>query len=145
MHIFEVKDSRYMLRLVNGEEMMATLLGFAEERKIGCGVVRGLGAAAGAEIAFYDLEKKAYTTNAINEEAEVGGLIGNFTRAPDGEAAVHIHTSLGKRDWTSITGHVNSLTVGATLELDVEVFPGMLQRKFDEAIGLNLQDCYLKP
>ncbi len=145
MHVFEVKQDRYLLRLVNGEEMMATLLAFAEERKIGCGVVRGLGAAARAELAFYDLEKKAYITKAINEEAEVAGLIGNLTRGPNGEAAVHIHTSLGKHNWTSITGHVNSLTVGATLELDVEVFPGTLQRKLDDAIGLNLQDCYLKP
>ena len=145
MHIFEVKQDRYLLRLVNGEELMATLLAFTEERKIGCGVVRGLGAAASAELTFYDLEKKTYVTSALDEAAEVAGLVGNRTRGPDGGSAVHIHTSLGKRDWTSITGHVDSLTVGPTLELDVEVFPGVLQRKFDEVIGLNLQDCYLKP
>ena len=143
MHIFEISKRRFLLRLLNGEELMETLRGFAEERKIGCGVVRGLGAAAKGELAFYDLEKKEYVITKIEEETEVAGLIGNFARGPESEPIVHIHTALSRRDCTALAGHVMSLTAGATLELDVEVFPGALQRKFDERVGLNLQDCYL--
>jgi len=143
MFVFEVAERRYLLRLVRGEELLATLRKFAEERKIGCGVVRGLGAAEKAELSFYDVAKKEYVNTAVNEETEVAGLVGNFTRGPESEAVVHIHTSLGRRDGSSLTGHAESLVVSGTLELDVQVFPGTVQRKFDETIGLNLQESYL--
>lgn len=143
MNVFDVSERRYLLRLVKGEELRATLHRFAEERKIGCGIIRGLGAAERAELSFYDPRKKEYVKTPVNEEVEIAGLVGNFSRGPEGEPVVHIHTSLGRRDGSSLTGHVESLIVGGTLELDVEVFPGTLQRRFDETIGLNLQESYL--
>lgn len=143
MYVFNVSERRYLLRLVRGEELRATLHEFAEERKIGCGVVRGLGAAEKAELTFYDLGRKEYVNTPVNEEVEIAGLVGNFSRGPEGEAVVHIHTALGRRDGSSLTGHVESLIVGGTLELDVEVFAGTLQRRFDQTIGLSLQESYL--
>ncbi len=143
MYVFEVSKRRYFLRLVRGEELLATLREFAEERKIGCGVVRGVGSAEKAELSFLDLGKKEYVNKSVNEGTEVAGLIGNFARGSEGEAIVHIHTSLGRRDCSGLTGHVESLVCGPTLELDVEVFPGTLNRKFDESIGFNPHHSYV--
>jgi predicted DNA-binding protein with PD1-like motif len=42
MKVFPVADGRFFLRLANGEEVKETLCRFADEHKIGAGVLRGL-------------------------------------------------------------------------------------------------------
>jgi predicted DNA-binding protein with PD1-like motif len=142
MRIFEISDSRYLLKLERGEEAMGVLRGFADQRKIGAGVIRGIGAALSAELAYFNMSEKRYETIPIREITEVVGFLGNVGRGEDGQPIVHVHGTLGRRDGSVVGGHVMSLVVGVTLELDLEVFPGTLHRKPDPAFDLPLQRTY---
>ena len=65
-----------------------------------------------------------------------------MTRGEHDESVVHVHVTLVKRDGSTIGGHVTSLVVGATLEIDLEVLPGTLRRQLDPEVGLRLQHSY---
>ncbi len=130
------------MRLEHGEEAMEKLRDFADEQRVGAGVVRGLGAAESAELAFYNLPEKRYETFSVEEQTEVVGLLGNLARGEDGEPIAHVHVTLSRRDGSTIGGHLMRLIVGATLEIDLEVFSGTLRRKLDPETKLPLQHAY---
>lgn len=142
MRVFKVNQGRLLLRLEQGEEAMEKIRGLAEEHRINAGVLRGLGAAASAELAYYHRPEKRYQTYPVTEEAEVVSLVGNLARGEDGKPLPHVHAVLSRRDGSTIAGHVMRLVVGATLEIDLEILPGALHRKLDPGVGLPLQDSY---
>lgn len=138
MRLLEISRQRFMLRLEKGEEVMEKLRSFANVHDVGAGVLRGLGAALSAELAFFDLEEKRYEPFPVREETEVISLLGNLARRDSGEPIAHVHATLSRRDGSTVGGHVNSLVTGATLEIDVEVLPGTLRRRVDPEITLPL-------
>ncbi len=142
MQVFPVADGRFFLRLANGEEVKETLCRFADEHEIGAGVLRGLGAADSAELDFYHLTEQRHEAVLVEEPTEIATLLGNLSRDASGQAIAHIHATLGRRDGSTVGGHVARLVVGATLEIDLEVLPGILHRKLDLTVGLHLQDSH---
>ena len=142
MKVFQVGQRRFLLRLETGEETLERLRSFADEQKINAGVLRGLGALRSAELAFYHLADKRYETFPVEEETEVVGLVGNLSRGEEGQSVAHLHVILGRRGGSTLGGHAMRLVVSATLELDLEVFPGTLRRQLDPAVGLPLQHSY---
>jgi predicted DNA-binding protein with PD1-like motif len=145
MQSFKISDSRYLLKLERGEEAMEVLRCFADAREIGAGVLRGIGAALSAELAYFNMPEKRYEIIPVQEVTEVVGFLGNLARGEDGRPIVHVHGTLSRRDGSAVGGHVMSLVVGATLELDLEVFPGTLRRKLDPAFDLPLQHAHETP
>ncbi len=142
MRVFQVAERRFLLQLEHGEEIKEKLRELANEHKIGAGVLRGLGAADRGELDFYHLPEKRHEGLAVEEATEVAGLVGNLTRGEDGQPIIHVHATLVRRDGSTIGGHLKSLVVGATLEIDLEVLPGTLRRKLDQRVGLPLQHSY---
>lgn len=142
MRVFQVSDRRFFLQLEHGEEVKSTLRRFADEHKFGAGVMRGLGAAESAVLDFYHLSTQRHETFPVEEPTEVAGLVGNLTLGEQGKPVVHLHVTLGRRNGSTLGGHVEQLIVGATLEIDLEVLPGKLRRKLDPQIGLALQHSY---
>ncbi|MFQ5669991.1 MAG: PPC domain-containing DNA-binding protein [Acidobacteriota bacterium] len=145
MRVFVIGERRFLLCLEKGEELMETLRKFAGQKHIRAGMLRGLGAAISADLAFYDLEEKRYVPIPVTEETEVASMIGNLSLAEDGKPVAHVHTSLSCRDGRALGGHIMKLVVGATLEIDLEVLPGALHRKLDPAVRLPLQHAYELP
>lgn len=143
MYVFKVRADRYFLRLELGEEALESLTSFAAREEIGAAALRGIGAARTAQVAFYDLRRKRYEPIDINEPTEVAGLVGNIGRGEDGAPIVHVHTTLCRRDGSAAGGHLVRLEVGATLEIDLDLFAGTLRRRLDPEIGLPLQ-CALE-
>jgi predicted DNA-binding protein with PD1-like motif len=142
MQVFKVTETRFLLKLQMGEEAMETLRRFADAEKINAGVLRGIGACLSAKLAYFNMPEKQYETFGVEEVTEVVSFLGNFARGEDGQSFVHVHTTLGRRDGTTIAGHVMSLVVGATLEIDLEVLPGTLRRRPDPSVNLPLQHGY---
>jgi len=133
-----VSAGRFVLSLSLGEKLIETLRRFAVERQIGAGVIRGLGASRNAELAYYLMDEKRYDPIPVAGFTEVVSLMGNVSLREDGEPLVHLHATLGRRDGSTVVGHVLEIEVGATLEIDLEVLPGRLSRKLDREIGLPL-------
>jgi len=138
MQVLEISAQRFLLRLERGEEALERLRAFADERRLGAAMLRGLGAALSAELGFFNLEEKRYERFSVNEETEVVSLLGNLARSEAGQVIVHAHATLGRRDGSTVGGHVFTLVTAATLEIDLEVLPGTLRRKLDPEITLPL-------
>ena len=145
MRVFQISDRRFWLQLEHGEEVKEKLRIFADERKIGAGVLRGLGAAERCTLDFYHLAEQRHEALSLEEPTEVAGLVGNLTRGEAGQVVVHLHATLSRRTGSTVGGHVKHLVVGATLEIDLEVLPGIVRRKLDSRVGLPLQHSYVRP
>jgi uncharacterized protein len=126
---------RVQLRFERGEEFSAPLLAWLANEGIGYATLTGLGAVSGATISFLDADAKRYEPHELAEQMEVVSLIGNVTLR-DGQPFVHAHVSLGRRDLSTVGGHLNDLSVNPTLEVWLMPEAGAVQRTFDEACGL---------
>lgn len=129
----------YMLAFDKGDEVVAELERFAEEEDVTAAHFTGLGAVSSARVAFFAREKKDYEIIPIDDQVEVLNLTGNVARH-EGEVAIHPHIVLGRRDGTSVGGHLMQATVWPTLEVTLVETPATLQRKVDEESGLPLLD-----
>ena len=99
--------------------------------------MEAIGATDHASIGVYDLEKKEYYPEEIDEFMEIASLNGNIT-AMDGKPYIHLHATLADRRHVIHGGHVLEMRVGATCEMFVTVFDGAVNRQKDEALGINL-------
>ncbi len=126
-----------MLLVMNaGDDVMRRLTGFAEEHRIEGASLSAIGAFARATIAYWNRETKVYEEIAVDEQVEVLSLLGSLAVA-DGAVRVHAHVTLGRRDGSTVGGHLLRAEVYPTLE--VFVTPGeRIERAKDEATGLML-------
>lgn len=126
-----------MLVVKRGEELHAVLNQHAIERALQGAWVEGIGGASGATLGFYHLETREYEWHTIDEPLEIVSLQGELAWV-DGAPVWHIHGVFGRRDLSTIAGHVRSLTIGLTGELRITSHETRLSRSYDEASGLAL-------
>ncbi len=129
--------SRFVLRLDHGEELFLTLTNFARETGIRSASFTVIGSATEAILSWYNTKEKRYEDATITDDLEILGVIGNLGTL-DGECAIHAHGCVGDRNLNVKGGHIKKLVVAATCEVDLVLIEGALERKRDEATGLNL-------
>ena len=127
----------YLVRIDLDEEIIESLKKLCEDEQIRLGRVEAIGATDHASVGVYDLEKKEYYPEKIDEFMEIASLNGNIT-AMDGKPYIHLHATLADRRHVIHGGHVLEMRVGATCEMFVTVFDGAVNRQKDEALGINL-------
>jgi hypothetical protein len=132
-------ERHYVIVLAAGDEAVEELRRVAEREKLTAARVHGIGAFERATLAFFDLEKKEYQPIAVDEQVEVAALLGNVSLA-GGEPRVHLHAVLGRRDGSTVAGHLLAGRVRPTLEVFLTESPTHLRRHHDEATGLPLLD-----
>jgi hypothetical protein len=123
--------------LDTGDEVIATLQRYASEHVTTSAFFHGLGAFREATVMWWNPTSLQYEEIAVNEQVEVLSINGNLTRVRDG-FKVHAHTVLGRRDGSTIGGHVKRGVVHPTLELHLAITEEALHRERDEATGLDL-------
>jgi predicted DNA-binding protein with PD1-like motif len=138
MQYVKTADS-YLLRLDPGEEIVAAITGFANDRRIDSGVVSGLGSVHHAVLGYFDRPGNEYLRRTVEPDCEIVSLLGNIA-LKDGSPFAHVHVTLGTRDFQALAGHLFEGIVAATCELLVRALPGMVQRRKDAASGLWLLD-----
>jgi len=124
--------------LQTGDEAMASLQEFIRVEKITAAQLTGIGAFAEVTLGYFDWEKKGYIGNSVREQVEVASMIGDVALSPSGEAALHVHVVVGKRDGTALAGHLQKAQVRPTLELILTESPVFLQKAHDPESGLAL-------
>ncbi len=127
----------YLVRLDRGEEVMETLTSFLARKKIGAGVLQGIGAVEKIELGYFDLARKRYRTRKIAPVAEVVSLLGNISFL-DGHPFIHAHIIIAGPDQKVLGGHFVRATVAITLEVFIRVIRSRVNRARDEATGFNL-------
>lgn len=127
---------QHVLIFETNDEVMEILANFARRNRIRAGHFTAIGALRSASLAFFDPEAKEYIDIPVEEQTEVVLLTGNLAWKGD-EPIVHAHALLGRRDGSTIGGHVLKATVRPTLELFLDP-GGELERETDETSGLPL-------
>ncbi|HEX7400579.1 MAG TPA: PPC domain-containing DNA-binding protein [candidate division Zixibacteria bacterium] len=129
----------FMIRLIKGEEIIATLTNFVEEQKIPGGFVFGLGALKDLTLGYFDAENKTYIKKLFPQDLEFGNVTGTISYL-EGKPFIHAHVTAGDSDFTSVTGHIFSATISATGEFFILPSDSKIERKPDSDTGLNLLD-----
>jgi predicted DNA-binding protein with PD1-like motif len=130
---------QYAVIFGTGDEAYSGLLEFAQQYHVTSGHFTAIGALSSAVLAWFDPQKKVYCENPIQEQVEVGSMIGDFALYK-GKPALHTHMVVGHRDGTASAGHVIEAIASPTLEVFVTVDPVSLQKKYDPTTDLTLID-----
>ena len=143
MSVKLVKDTPeekvYAIVFVKGDEVLSGLTDFATKYKVGDAHFTGIGAVSSATTAWIDLEKKMYHPTVTNEQVEILSLVGDIASF-NGKPVVHMHAILGRRDGTTVGGHVWELNVNPTVEVFLTANTTPLGKRTDPASGLKLID-----
>lgn len=127
----------YFLRLDPEEKIVQSLLEFIENHDIPSGFFMGVGAVKDATLRYFDQQTKEFVEMEFVEGMEVTALTGNISTM-SGEPYIHPHIVLGRRNFSTISGHLKEGTVGPTLEVVLVSGDEAIGRRFEPTIGLNI-------
>jgi predicted DNA-binding protein with PD1-like motif len=143
MQVKLVKDSPgekvYAVVFLKGDEALSGLTDFAIKYGVHDAHFTGLGAVSSATTAWLDLSQKVYRPTTTAEQVEVLSLVGDIATY-NGKPVVHMHTVLGRRDGSTLGGHVFELNVNPTVEVFVTANTTPLAKRADNPSGMKLID-----
>ena len=122
-----------------GDAVMSSLERFARDEGLDASRISAIGAFECATLGYFDRRRRDYDRIAVDEQVEVLSLLGDIATNGD-EPVVHLHAVLGRRDGSTIGGHLIEARVWPTLEVMLEEAPAHLRRRHDAASGLALID-----
>ena len=137
--INESPERTIALILDRGDEVVRTLERFATDQQLHASRFTAIGAFERVTLGYFDWERKDYERIPVDEQVEVLSLVGDL--ALNGERPkLHVHAVLGRRDGSTLGGHLLEATVRPTLEVLLIESPGYLRRVRDPVSGLHLID-----
>ncbi|MBM0224593.1 MULTISPECIES: PPC domain-containing DNA-binding protein [Micromonospora] len=140
METLELADSGRRVVVVavdKGEDAVTAIHQAAQQCDIRGARVTAVGGFRSAEVGYFDRERRAYDRIPVPEQVEVLSLLGDI--ADDrGKIALHIHTVLGRRDGTTVGGHLLHGEVWPTLEVIITEVGANLTKHVDQETRLAL-------
>lgn len=130
-------NNKYIVRLDKGEEIVEALKKFCKDNNIRLGSITGIGATNKVTIGLFETKTKKYISKELKGDYEIASLIGNITTMNE-ETYLHLHINIGDKNQNPFSGHLNSAIVSATFEAVIDAIDDLIDRKFNEEIGLNL-------
>lgn len=137
MYTFVQDGDKFVVSIDNHQELVTAVAAFCTEQGILAGEVSGIGAVNTATLRFLDPATKKYVDKTFDEQMEIANLIGNISEK-DGSVYLHLHASLGRRDYKMVGGHLLSCVINGACELVITRLHCALGRHFDPETGLNL-------
>jgi len=132
-------ERTFVLVFDTNDEVCAGLLAFAQEQCLKGSRFTAIGALANAVLGYFDWQSKSYLRIPCDEQVEVASLSGDI--ALNGKIpVVHAHAVVGRRDGSTLAGHLLEAHVRPTLEVILVESPTYLCRKSDAVSGLALID-----
>ena len=99
-------ESTHMVFFDPGEEAVEGLANFAREENLEVASFTAIGGFETASIGFFNLETRGFDEIPFHEsQTEVLSLVGEIT-TENGEPLVHGHVVLGRRDGSTLGGHL---------------------------------------
>lgn len=130
-------NNTIVCRIDRGEEILDKIKEVALKENIKLANVNALGATNEFTVGVFKPEEKKYYSNEFKGDFEIVSLTGTINTM-NGEFYTHIHMSAGNEKGEVFGGHLNRAVVSATCEMIINIIDGVVDRKFDEDIGLNL-------
>jgi len=113
------------------------ILAIAKKEKIATGRVEAIGGVEELDLAYFNHEAKRYEEHRFQEFLEVTGMLGNLT-LKDGKPFLHVHGTFGRKDLSTLAGHVMTAKVFPLLEVVITPTKNRALRRFDDELGLNV-------
>jgi uncharacterized protein len=126
----------YAVKIETGEEIVASLAGFARQENVRAGLISGLGAVGECELGFFIRATRQYVRRVFSGEHEIGSLTGNFSEL-DREPFPHCHVVIAGEDLAAWTGHLFRGVATVTCEVQVVTDPGVFKRTRRPDLGFN--------
>lgn len=130
-------DNTYIVRIDKDEEILEQVEILAKTEGIKLASVSALGAVKEFTIGVFKTDTKEYVANNFNGCYEIVSLTGTINTMK-GEFYTHLHLCAGNEKGEAFGGHLNRAVISATCEMVITVIDGVVDREFDEEIGLNL-------
>lgn len=137
--VFTKVDDGYLVRLDKGELIVNTLTQFCMDKKIESGMVTGVGGALWAELAFYDLDQRAYEYEKHDELLEITNITGSIALVSS-KPSLHLHATMADNNNHCYGGHLKEAETAATVEIYIRIFSKPINRTHNEAVGLKILD-----
>jgi predicted DNA-binding protein with PD1-like motif len=129
----------YAIIFYKDDEVLSGLTDFIKAKHVTDAHFTGIGATSGADLGYLDIADKAYHPIPVHQQVEVLSLMGDVATF-EGKPAIHMHTILGRRDGSTVGGHVWKLVANPTLEVFMTVDKVPLLKKEDAASGMRVID-----
>jgi uncharacterized protein len=120
-----------------GDEPFAGLTEFAEQYHVQSAHFTAIGGFSDVRLAWFDLQKKMFRVNPVDQQVEVASLIGDIALL-NGKPQVHMHCVVALPDGSTRGGHILGAHVSPLLEVFVTADPTPLYKKHNAATGLTL-------
>lgn len=127
----------FLLVMDKGDKAFAEITEFAEKHGMTAASITAIGACRSATLSYFDPDISDYIHQQFDEQMEIAAFIGGIAD-DDGSPALHAHVVLGRKDFSSIAGHVDELEVFPTMEVVITESPAHLRKKLDKRTGLTL-------
>lgn len=124
-------------RIDKNEEILEQVKEIALKEKIKLASVQALGAVGAFTVGVFKTDEKRYMANEFQGNFEIVSLTGTINTMNQ-EFYCHLHMSAGNEKGEVFGGHLNRAVVSATCEMIIQVIDGVVDRCYDENIGLNL-------
>lgn len=135
--LVKATQNQILVVLDKDQPVVSTLTEIVITQKIKGGHLTGIGALKDAQLGYYDLHKKDYIRKTFSDEDyELIALNGNITLR-DGTPYVHVHTALGRSDFSVFGGHMFEAVVAVTAEIYITPYGVMPERSFSAELGLQ--------
>ena len=121
------------------DDFLSELGQWVESSGLRAASLTGIGGFRRAVLGYYDLDARSYVDIPVDDQVEVLALAGDVT-CNDDSHQIHTHVVCGRRDGSTVGGHVQQAVVRPTLEVVVTESPTFLQRRHDGESGLALID-----
>lgn len=120
-----------------GDDPVRVVTQAVREAGIRAAQVSAVGGFHSAELGYFDRNSREYERIPVAEQVEVLSLVGDVATR-DGTPELHMHVVLGRRDGSTIGGHLLGGEVWPTLEVMVTEVGPELAKQFDPETGLVL-------
>lgn len=120
-----------------GEEAVGAVRTAVTERRILAGQVSAVGGLMRGELGYFDRNLRDYVRIPVTDQVEVLSMLGDVAEQ-GGRPQVHVHAVLGRRDGSTVGGHLLSGDVWPTLEVIVTEVGPELAKRSDPETGLAL-------
>ena len=139
MKDLETKLSRVIVvKLEPGDDVLDSISKIVKTYKIKSGFINCIGALKQFTLGYFDLDLNDYKMETFSENVELISCIGNVAYK-DGEPMIHIHITVGRRDYSVLGGHLGKPSiVSITGEVCIFEIDRKLIREVEPQTGLSL-------
>lgn len=123
MEVYHAGDYTF-IRLEPGEPVIHSLKEVARDHEIRVGAITsGVGMLARAKLGFFCIPMDDYQIHEIDEIMDLSSIEGNITWRNENPVP-HVHMTMNKPDYTTISGHIIEAWCHITMEIFVRRLSG---------------------